>query len=1027
MAHSVRATELSASSRRVVDLPAESLATVIGSPGSGKTLTLMARFLGLIDLGLKPEQIVVIAQTRDAANSYRDQLALEIQTATAGPLAKTLTSLAFSVLAEKAKNIGSKPPELVSGSEQDQMLKEIIADLDADFWPKSLDKSVLGLAGFRQELRDLIAVCLEHGIAPKDLEQLAIQNSYPKWTGAAVCYQSYLNKLSTKDKERFDSSALLRAAAKEIKSANSTHVKNIRAILIDDAQELTPAAAEFIYRLAELGSGVTLFGDPDVATLGFRVANPKAMIELIEKIASLKNQTPEQIFLEPTHAIRTAGISLALSKVSAQIEVARAGRQRKGLTPSKKVSSLDDGLTVKVFVSDTAESAFIASELRRRHLFDGVPWSKMAVVARSRPALDSLALSLSAQSVPVRVLGSALALKSEHAAGQLLALSEIALSKKELTAQKVIELLCTEVAGLDQLAVLRLKRALRKANAEYLGDSDELLLDAYNQPNMLSLVRSDEARKAERFVRLIKETQDIAEEPDSSSEAVLWNLVSKTKLLDRWVVNSRGVSELAVQAGKNLDSMLALFAAAARFTERNPSSAPLEFITDQLSREVPEDSLALNDFVADHVLLMTPSALIGKRFDTVIIPGLSEGVWPNLKPRSSLLGAQLLNALASNQIASGESYSKSELSGELRMLNKAIGAASQKLIVTATDKEDEQISQFVPLINGSIPEPEQSTPKQLTLRALVGDLRRDLASGKSSNPSVSAMALARLSQAGVPGARPESWYGLIDPSSIEDLTDLESEKLTIRPSQLENYLKCPLHWFLESHGGKSDSFSASLGTLIHEVLELSSSSEISELQKLTDSRWHSLEFEADWLETLAKRQAGRMLSNLASYLADFESSGGKVIAREQNFRFEFESIRVQGQVDRIEKYPDGNILVVDLKTGRNTPSESDTMGNPQLALYQMALLEGGFEDIGKVSESELSGAKLLVVGSDRYQERNQPAMNQGRSGEFKKLLLDSSEGMSRPVFIAQLSSHCDSDREYGSCKLHLTKAVSFVG
>jgi hypothetical protein len=46
-------------------------------------------------------------------------------------------------------------------------------------------------------------------------------------------------------------------------------------------------------------------------------------------------------------------------------------------------------------------------------------------------------------------------------------------------------------------------------------------------------------------------------------------------LMDRWVVASRGVSELAMQAGKNLDSVMALFAAAARFTERNPDSSPL--------------------------------------------------------------------------------------------------------------------------------------------------------------------------------------------------------------------------------------------------------------------------------------------------------------------------------------------------------------------------------------------------------------------------------------------------------------------
>jgi hypothetical protein len=106
------------------------------------------------------------------------------------------------------------------------------------------------------------------------------------------------------------------------------------------------------------------------------------------------------------------------------------------------------------------------------------------------------------------------------------------------------------------------------------------------------------------------------------------------------------------------------------------------------------------------------------------------------------------------------------------------------------------------------------------------------------------MGLARLAAANVPGSDPANWYGLLPISTEEPLTDMASEKVTVRPSQLESYLKCPLHWFLQNHGGRSDSFSASLGTLVHEVLEVSSSSNLAELQRLTDSRWHSLEFEA---------------------------------------------------------------------------------------------------------------------------------------------------------------------------------------
>ena len=1026
---SVNALELAPAQQKVRDLASSTLVPVFGSPGSGKTTALVARFLELVSQAASPDQLVVIAATRESANSLRDQLALEYQGATSGPLAKTLTSLAFSILAARAKTNGEKAPVLVSGSEQDQLLKEVLAEVDSSTWPKNLDSTVRSLTGFRTELRDLIAACLEHGVSPENLSAMGKAQGLIQWEASAKCYELYLEKLNQSDRARYDSASLLRSAAKQLESEGQLPVglANLKAILVDDAQELTPAASEFLFQLTRFGAGLTLIGDPDVATLGFRVANPKAMTELTERIAARSGLSVEPIFLEANHAIRRPEISAALSKISSSIDSARAGRQRKGLNPPAEIASGGEGLQVRVFRSESEELSFVAGELRRRHLFDGVPWSQMAVVARSRPALEKLALSLSAESVPVQVIGSANSLRDDHSSGELLRLARVCLDDAPVGLDLALEILTSELGGLDQLGILRLKRSLRKQAEDYEGSSDQLLIDAFADPNSLSLIRSPEARAAEKIIRLMHATKQLASEPGSTAETVLWNLVSETGVLKRWTLLSRGVSEVAIQAGRNLDSMLSLFAAAARFSERNPQAKAVEFIQDQLEREIPEDSLALNNRTGEQVLLLTPSGLIGKRFDTVVIPGLSEGVWPNLKPRSSLLGANVLDAMVAGEITQARELKRSELPGELRMLNKAAGACGQLLIMSATDKEEEQLSQFLPLVYGSYPRTESNISKTYTLRSIVGELRREVSSGSSTHPEQAALGLARLAAAGVPGASPSSWYGLLPVSTTEPLTDLENEKLQIRPSQLDNFLKCPLHWFIETHGGSAGSFQASLGSLIHEVLEVSESSDLAELEKLKLSRWSSLEFEADWLEDLGKRQAARMLTNLAEYLKQFESSGGRVLAKEQNFNFELGNIQVRGQVDRIEQLSDGNVVIVDLKTGKLAATAADTLVNPQLALYQMAVLEGGFKELDAISPEQLAGAKLLIVGGAKFQERNQPAMNNQESSRFKKLLLDSSEGMSRSVFVAQLSNHCQSERSNGSCSLHLTPAVSYVG
>ena len=1026
---SIHSLELSVTQQKVRELPLNAITPVFGSPGSGKTTALVSRFLALTASGVDPEQIAVIAATRESANTLRDQLALEYQGATKGPLAKTIASLAFSILATESKRAGKKTPVLVSGSEQDQLLKEVLSELDQSLWPKHLDSTVRSLTGFRTELRDLIAACLEHGVSPDELSELGRTQEKAEWIASALCYASYLNKLTDSDLARYDSASLLRSAAKALESVDRfpEELDKLSVILVDDAQELTPAAAELLFQLTRFGQGLTLVGDPDVATLGFRAANPKTMTELAERVGARSGQVIEPIFLEPTHAIRRPEISAALAKISSSIEAARAGRQRKGLNPPSAVLDSQEGLQVRVFRSESEELSFVAGELRRRHLFDSIAWSKMAVIARSRPALEKLALVLSSESVPVQVVGSATSLRDDHSSGQLLKLARVCLSEEQVGLELATELLTSEFGGLDQLGILRLKRSLRKQAEDYEGSSDALLVDAFANPNSLSLIRAPEARKAEKLVRLMEKTKQLGNQVGTTAEAVLWNLVAETGVLKSWESLSRGVSEIAVQAGKNLDSILSLFAAAARFAERYPNASAIEFIQDQLEREIPEDSLALNNRSGEFVALLTPSGLIGKRFDTVILPGLSEGVWPNLKPRSSLLGANVLDALVSGEIGQARELRRSELPGELRMLNKAVGACGQRLILCATDKEDQQLSQFLPLVHGSYPQPEAHVSKTYTLRSIVGELRRELASGKSANPEQAALGLARLAAAGVPGASPSSWYGLLPVSTTEPLTDLQNQQLQIRPSQLDNFLQCPLHWFIETHGGSAGSFQASLGSLIHEVLEATDSSDIAELEKLKLSRWNSLEFEAEWLEDLGKRQAARMLANLADYLKQFESQGGRVLAKEQDFQFELGNISVRGQVDRIEQLADGNVVIVDLKTGKLAATAAETLVNPQLALYQMAVLEGGFKNLDSIDPNQLAGAKLLIVGGAKFQERKQPTMDDQESARFKKLLLECSEGMSKSVFVAQLSNHCESERSYGSCSLHLTPAVSYVG
>lgn len=1015
--------------------------TVFGSPGAGKTTEITNRFNQAIESGLEADQILVIAASREAANVLRDQLAIGLQRATPNSLARTLTSFAFGVLRIRAIAERKALPELISGSEQDRILARVIeihvaSGGDNGLWPKHINKSVLELNGFRAELRDLITVCLEHGIDADQLKELGSKFNRAEWQASAGIFADYCKEVEQVE-SRFDASQLLRSAGQWLSELQEwpEAVAKLKLVLVDDAQELTPAAGALLKVLTAQGADLVLVGDPDSSTLGFRAADPRAMSTLAAEIAKQNNSQVEEIFLQPAHAVRTPAISHVLARVNAQIDTARAGRQRKGLNPASQLVEQDKaGLEGKVFNQEQAEIAWLARRLREMHLFEGIEWNQIAVVARSRQALDQLASLLSHESVPVQLIGAQSALRDEFASRMLLRICEQVLHKQPLEIATALEFLTSPICGLDSLGLRRLRRALRRE--ELLADgnrnSDELILALFDAAGSVATVKSQEGKKVDAFLKLYFAALELAADSATSIEDLLWHFWNGSKLAEGWKTQARGTGEVALQANRNLDAVVELFAAANRFAERNPGADPRIFVDQQLALGLPEDSLALNDQNSDAIALLTPAGLIGRRFRVVALPGLIEGVWPNLRPRSSLLGATTLDALLSSRISEPTDLHRSELPDELRMLYKAIGAAGEHLLVSATDSEDNQISQFIGLTLGEIPATNGYSAEKLTLRGMAANLRRTLASAQDdSSLDSAALGLARLASAGVPGAHPDSWYGMLPLSTMEPLVNLDEDSVTLRPSQLESFVKCPLHWFLNSHGGGDKTFSANLGTLVHKALELGTEMSEEKLWQLVESKWHTLSFEADWLEQAGERRAKKMIGNMVQYLRKFEADGAKVIGKEASFEFDLGKAHVRGQVDRLELYPDGRVMIVDLKTGASTFTAEQAKNHAQLGLYQLAFENGAFNHLDIPAEAVLGGAKLLLVSGDKPTEREQPSLAESAEAkaQFEAMVENAISGMAMTdrVFVAQVGNHCTKENEYGTCELHLTKAVSYVG
>ena len=105
----------------------------------------------------------------------------------------------------------------------------------------------------------------------------------------------------------------------------------------------------------------------------------------------------------------------------------------------------------------------MAGALRRAHIIDAVPWSRMAVLVRStRGRLPVLRRALVAAGVPVAVAGEDLPLRDQPGLRPLLEALRVGLHPDELDEETATFLLGSSLGGLDTLGLRRLRRELRQ-------------------------------------------------------------------------------------------------------------------------------------------------------------------------------------------------------------------------------------------------------------------------------------------------------------------------------------------------------------------------------------------------------------------------------------------------------------------------------------------------------------------------------------------------------------------------------------
>ena len=1072
-----------AGQRAVILLPADASGTVIGAPGTGKTAALVERVARLLGEGLlTAEQIAVLTPTRASATRLRDDLGVRVTVATPGPLARSIGSLAFQIVRAETVRRGEDPPQLLTGADQDRIIAEILEGDEQDErdgssrWPAHLGPIVRRSAGFRSELRAFLSELTELGVTPRELEALGDET----WTAVAGFVRDYRNVIAGMRSAHRDSAELYREAALVLASGHPLgELDRLRAVLIDDAQELTRGGIALVEALRARGVAVLAFGDPDIGSGAFRGVTP-------ELFAHLAGVLGDVHVLSEDHRGHDA-ISHLARVVTQQIGAGGRVEHRRPPGPEPDARGVVEGC---VLSSPYEEVDRIAWTLRSWHLDDGLPWDRMAVIAHDTRQITSLETELAAREVPTRAAGVQRPLGSEQAVRELVGIVRLGLTEPvERDPDALLEALRSPFGGLDGVGARRLRARLRHRELEAGGTrpARELLREALNEPLHLEFIDTAEARTAARFATTLRTLHDLGEAGATIHE-LLWEAWDRARtpegrsLARAWHEIVVSAQPLAAEVGRALDGLVALFDAAKRFVERSPGEGPGPFIHDILDSDVPEDSLTAPERPGT-VTLLTPAMALGTEFDAVVIAGVQDGVWPNVRLRGGLLGSWRLpeavlaarSGVAAPEPAGVLDRRRAALHDELRLFVRAVSRARSRILVTAVDDDDATPSALL----GLLPEEPAASGDErmehpLTLRGLVARHRRTLTSAApEAVRRHAAEQLAILAAEGVPGADPSQWYGVRGPSTTAPLIDPDVRPVRVSPSRMETFEACGLDWAIRALGGDTSSApTAGIGTILHAALEAAPDGDLQRMRRVLDERWGELEFEAGWIERKERRRAEEYVLRLHRYLRTVRAEGGRPVAAEAPFRL---AVPLEGEprvvaipegeerpdlgphallsgvIDRVEAYPAGagehadargrgwgamvsadpsapeRIVIADLKTGKSETRTSDAKvaEDAQLAAYQLAVEQGL---VPGADPRALAGARLVVVSQKTaksdYRVAHQPALAPEQREAFLQRVLDAARGMSAAGFTAQVDMHCQGSHRPTLCRPHTVKAVS---
>jgi DNA helicase-2/ATP-dependent DNA helicase PcrA len=956
---------------------------VLAGPGTGKTHALVDLYERAVRGGVADRgQILVLTFSNGAAAEIARRIDERLKDDYGAAWISTFHSFCSRLLREN-----SPDPErlLLDGFQESMVMRRVLEEMEPDVLGGLA--GVRGSDAFARDLLTFVALMKQNLVHPAALLLAAEASAGDRLRVLAAVYQAYQERMQ---RGRMVDFRDLIIGAIEVLQSNPRLRERLRAhfrlILVDEFQDVDPAQFELLQLLAppESRPRLVVVGDPDQSIYGFRGTVPRLLSHDFPAVYGGATQMLEDCRRCSQQALDAGERLLAATQPSREPRSLRAVNQSR--SPAVVVAREGDAVD---------EAFFCAREIKRLHTeWPELRLSDFAIVLRSTTALGGpFEEALRAMGLPYEVRGSGAIARNEVVRFLVGYLESL---RKPDDPAAFEGALSSSLGGVGARTLSRLRAHAREESRPLTRVVRRLMYvlnarDPARYPLPWGGESPGEAGSAPDYVEHLSQ-----EELDSLYAAMvarhhLLGRVSRLPLASlaysvliedgamRRLLDLDLAADQRAEAIADLRAAIEGLKAIETVHERLHGTPPLlgdiTSSLDALLTGAADDTQAA-DSRGDAVQVLTVHQAKGLEFEVVFCSGFAHGLFPLSARPHPLLEAEDRSWLERFKVGfmpSWPSDPDGHLAEEARLAFVAMTRAKRRLYLTYADS---YLRQAGPSLFLGLAKPEAES-RELT-RASARMQPRDVLLPREAEVMIAAHREALTESAASRAVALGLDAGfLVDREAGEpfepyggDRNPTNVEIGHFSPTTLNNYLKCPRLYWYNNHPGLVDeprSVAMERGGFLHEVLEDF---------HVHEPEWQPLEpaQQREWLEASLQKQLESYLSRMEGVLDRKREelqvravlgnyikfvTGMQLIRRlrtlalERRFHLQLDGAEIVGKIDRVMDVGDGEVEVVDYKTGGGKAMKyayeayfGPDMSDVQLALYYFACKDG-VDDEGK--------------------------------------------------------------------------------